>query len=1539
MRRWIKRIGVICLIPVALVLLLSILLYIPPFQDFAIKQATKYASNATGMRIGIEKIRLSFPLNLTVHGVEVIAVPNDTLLTLKSLMVSIHPLPLLKKEVLVEAIDLRGVTANTGTFIPGVEIKGALGKLYVRADRINLSDEKARLNAIKLSDTSITVLLNDSTSEKDSASAPVNWIFNIDKVELSKVTFGLQVMSDSLRLATYIDNANLTDGIVDLGTTRYSAKRFGLSGSRLNYDNGYDTPSEGLDPSHIELVNMNLAVDSILYQDKNMNALFKELTMEERSGIAFTELAGKIQSDSVAIHVPELALKTAYSEIKLQAYIPWSTLSNTPEGKMKVDFSTRLGKEDLLIAAGQLPDDFKKTFPNKPLTLTARAEGNLASLHLRDLFGELQGAFSIQAAGDMESVTDNIRRSGQIKLLAQTGNLDFILDLLPKAQREQFNIPKDIKLNGIATLGNGEYRTRMLLTEGAGKVDLNASYHPTRQTYAADLNVDSLEPIHFMPKDSLLWLTASIQAEGKGTDPFLSSTWSKLNGKITDIKYGTSSISDVTLKGDLEKNLLKFDLISKYPLAQMDVSLNASLHKNEVKAMLIADVGNLDLYGLHLIQKPLATSFQLFVEGKSDLDENNNLDVSLGNWELINPDGKYRPKMLTLKARSDKDTTQVSFHAGDLGIILTGDACIHTIKDKLIKVSDDLSIQLKRDSSINLALLRPLLPEMHLEIKAGQDNPIYNYLQAYYMQFKSLAINAYTSPESGFRMDAGLYGLMRDTTLIDTVKATIRQDSLELIYHAEVIKNKYRKQEPFSAGIEGKVRYKYADAQLFYKDGKGNLGLLLGLEAHKIPQGLRLHMFPEDPIIAFRPFKLNKDNFIEIKSEKDISANLRLSGDDNAALWIHSKAENQGMEEVHAELNQINLDVISSGFSTYLPPMKGILNADFQYAPSDSAFMVIADVNVDDLYYENDRVGEIMFNAVYMPMAGGNHQVDMHFFRDREEVTSATAFYRVGKPDAVEGNIDIMHLPLEMVNPFIPDDMAKLRGALNGNMKITGSSEKPVIGGYLQLDTASVFVGTVGSSYRFDEEKIEVKNNLITFNKYNIYAAGKNPFIIDGTIDFHQIDHMMADLKLHADNMQLLNVKRNDQSMVYGKLFVNLNSTVKGPLNALMMRGDIQLLGNTNVTYVLQDSPLTAQDRMSDMVTFVSFADTIRSRMPKKPPLPLGGMDMLMTVRIDPAVRLNVDLTPDQSNHVYLEGGGDLSFQYTSQGDMVLNGRYTLSGGTVKYSLPIIPLKEFNIQSGSYVQWTGNIMNPTLNLTATERIRTSVNLDGQSPRIVNFDVGIMLTQQLENLGMQFVISAPEDMAVQEQLTRMGPEEQQKQAVSMIITGMYMASNGSGKTNMNMGSALNSFLQSEINNIAGSALKSIDITFGMESYDENGDEGGGKRTDYSFSFAKRFYNDRIRVVLGGRISTGGDVNNGQAQPFIDNISVEYRLDTSGSRYIKLFYDKNYESLLEGEITETGAGIVLRKKMMHLRELFNFKKKKVKPVSEEIKNANE
>ena len=129
---------------------------------------------------------------------------------------------------------------------------------------------------------------------------------------------------------------------------------------------------------------------------------------------------------------------------------------------------------------------------------------------------------------------------------------------------------------------------------------------------------------------------------------------------------------------------------------------------------------------------------------------------------------------------------------------------------------------------------------------------------------------------------------------------------------------------------------------------------------------------------------------------------------------------------------------------------------------------------------------------------------------------------------------------------------------------------------------------------------------------------------------------------------------------------------------------------------------------------------------------------------------------------------------------------------------------------------------------------------------------------------------------------MTPEERGKLAVTMLVTGMYMAE-GNSTGGFNMNNALNSFLQSEISNIAGKAL---DISLGMETVDNA--EDGGKRTDYNFQFAKRFWNNRFRIVIGGKVSTGNTAQ--QDETFIDNVSIEYRLDNKYTDMSKVFHDK-------------------------------------------------
>ena len=391
---------------------------------------------------------------------------------------------------------------------------------------------------------------------------------------------------------------------------------------------------------------------------------------------------------------------------------------------------------------------------------------------------------------------------------------------------------------------------------------------------------------------------------------------------------------------------------------------------------------------------------------------------------------------------------------------------------------------------------------------------------------------------------------------------------------------------------------------------------------------------------------------------------------------------------------------------------------------------------------------------------------------------------------------------------------------------------------------------------------------------------------------------------------------------MYGKVYVDLLAMVRGPLDALTMRGNMNLLGNTNVTYVLTDSPLTVEDRLYELVTFTSFNDTTTVQPVEGGALSLGGMDVLLSLHIDDAVRLRADLVTDGSKYIELEGGGDLSLQYTPQGDMSLTGRYTLSGGMMKYSLPIIPLKEFKFDSGSYVDWRGDLMDPTLSLKATERVRASVSDGGEdgASRMVNFDVSIAIKNRLSAPDLVFDITAPEDATVENELQAMGAEERSKQAIAMMATGIYMGSGGGGG-NLSMGAALNSVLQNQINSLAGS-MKGASISVGVE--DRTSAETGDKQTDYSFRYSQRFFNDRIQVVIGGKVTTGANATN-NAQSFIDNISLEYRLDNSGTRYVRVFYNKNYESVLDGEITETGLGLVLRRKMDRLGELFIFRKR--------------
>jgi hypothetical protein len=1526
------------------VLLAATLLYVPAVHDFAARQIAQSLSASTGLTVRTGRVRLSFPLNLRMDDLSVTDAQGDTIVHIARFEAGIRPMPLLRREIVpTRDIHLDNVRFDTRSLVAGMTVRGTANHLHLNIRRINLSGETVQLGNIYLADAEATLRLDSMPPADADPATPVNLLVAWDKIRLERITFHyLQATADTIRAGSYLGEVLIEGGELDLGDSRYAVRQLAIADAAVRFDLGSEPEKDGFNAAHLSLSDIRVDVDSLLYAGSEMRATLRHFAFKEQSGLEIVSMDGLLRGDSVAIALPRWSVQTPRSTLALQFVLPRQALAERPEGIFSAQLTASLDRRDVFVLAGESSRALAPLWPDDALMQAGiSVEGNAGRLTVKRLYGELPDVFQAEGSGTVNRITDPAARSGSIALTASTHDGQALQAFARSIGGERIRIP-DMQVALEAALDSGEYRLAMSLAAQPGAVRLNGRYHPGHRTYALTLAIDSLEPVRFLPLDSIMQLDASFHAEGQGTNLFAAATRSQFDGLLPRVRYKNMLLTDLSFGGSLKDRQVQVAVHSDHPQVKGDVTLDGVIRdRDDISGMLIVDVDSLDLYGLKLAQRPFSHSFQIFSEFETDLDKRHKLDITLGNWEMHMRRQTLKPKTLTLRADSRTDSSLVSFHTGDLSIVLNGNAGLAAVAGDFAAVAAAVTEQLRTDTALDLSRLRPLFPQVTLKAEAGRDNPVYNYLQENNIFFNRFTLDASLSPGDGLQMDALLGDFISDTMKIDTVRLQIRQDAAALKYAGTVIKNKFRNQEPFSAGVTGKLQDNMADAEIVYRNRRGETGLHVGLRARKMAEGMALQLFPERPVLAFLPFRVNADNYINIKSLSDISANLRLEGENDASsLWLHSTDTGDVMQELSLEINRINLNGISRNAGD-MPAMQGVANLSLRYTPlDDHAWMLAADAGVDDLFYRGGRIGELLLSAVYLPLEQNLHQVDVHFFRDRSELSALSLLYRQSKPvGRLEGVWEVNGAPLSMFNPVLGNGMY-LNGALHGNVRISGAEAAPLLNGFMRLDTATAYIAAAGTPVRFDGQQVDIRDSKIVFRQYNLLTTGNSPFVVDGTVDLSNPAKGAADLKLTANNMQLLNTPKNDESIVYGRMFVNLNSTVKGPLDALTMRGNLHLQGNTNMSYILKESPLATSDRIADLVTFSYFRDTIprktrtltRNRMPREF-TSMGGLDVLLTVRVDPAVKLKVDLDETGDDRIELKGGGDLSLQYTPQGETLLTGRYTFSDGLIKYNMPIISNKTLNIKESSYVEWTGDPFDPYLNLRATELVRSSVSADGQTPHGVNFEAGVALKQRMGDLDLQFTLDALDDAAVQNQLVAMGTEERSKQAVSMLLTGMYLASDGTGRTKLDMNTALNTFLQSEINHITSSLLKDVDFNFGMESSD--GTSGLGKRTDYLFRLSKRFYNDRFSIVLGGQVSTG-NVPENYNNTFINDASIEYRLDAEGNRYTKLFYNRQYESLLEGEISKYGAGIVFRKKMRRFGELFLFRKRKIKPVVENEKD---
>ena len=1522
-KKALKWLGITVATPIALFLLLAILLYIPPVQNFAVHQVANYLSGNLGMDVRIDKVRLAFPLDLAVHHMTAVE-KGDTLLNADRLRLNVKLMPLFEGRADVDGFELYGLVIDTKSYISDTRIKGHAGQLTAAAHGVDWEKELVNLDHARLHDADIYVTLSD-TAKKDTTESKAKWNIAVKKVDIERSKVHLQMPGDSMRIYANLGRAVLRGGAFDTGRNYYAVKALQLQDCDVNYDIPYIKPVAGIDPNHIAVKRLTLMLDTLSYNNEGvLRAGLRGLTLHEKCGLDVTRMSGSVYMDTTQLRLPALRLRTPASRIDADVAFDFKAFSAGKGGHCQAMVDASIGYDDIrTLATGYVDKAYLRALPHKPLAIKGTVSGNIDHLRLPSLTLNMPGVLQASANGYTNYVTKDWR-NGKFNFNLRTKSMAAVRQLMPASLKQSINVPDGLSLRGKAAFNGNRYDADIKAGIGRGSLAAKAKLDVKRETYKVVATAHQLPIASIVRGVPVGPFSSSLRASGSGWDVMSPRASLTADAKVNALSYERYPLGGISLKANLRGGKAVAHFEADNPLLQGNGHIEALLGRHNYEVAVKASLPNLDLKKLGV------TTDTLYFGTDIDIKATANkaftayaLSGSIANNHFTTQRMSAMAKDILFDLATSRDTTTANISAGDLRLRLGAKGDIPHLGTHLARFANELQKEAKT-YNIDQERLKTFLPVMAFYLDAGRDNPLYNIARMKGYSFSSAYVNLNTDPHVGMTGDARMGALNVGALLLDTIDTHIFQDSTGVQMRG-MVKNGKKNPNPLEVRMRSYVMRSGAGIELSYYDSEGERGVDVGLQAALVDGGLNIHLYPENPVLAYRNFKVNKDNYIFLGKDNSIRADVDLLADDGTGLKIYGEPKDS-VNDLTVSVNQVNLGELSAVLP-YMPKLSGMLSGDV-HVTDDSQhkqLSAMASLTADNFKYEDMPLGNVGIDAVYLPKTGGEHHASAFISSNGEEVLACNGTYFDRDGGTFEGDAQLHDFPLQMLNGFMAGTDVALKGIAGGDLRVNGSLDKLVINGSLDLDSAHIYSDVYGFDLRTDERTLDIKDSRIIFSDYRLFSTGKEPMVLNGTFDMSDFERMRMDFAMRANNFELINTRKKAQSMLFGKVYANYIGTLKGTTDNLSLRGKLEVLDRTDVTYILKDSPLSVDDRLHDLVQFTNFKDSTQRAQPEK--AVDGGMDITMGISISDAAIFHCNLSDDGQSYVKLEGGGDMTLRMTQQGDMRMTGLFTTNSGEMKYQLPVIPLKTFQIVQGSYVQFTGDVMNPTLNIAAKERTKAVVTEDDKQ-RSVAFDVGVKITKPLNDMGLEFTIEAPEDLNIQNQLASMSAEQRGKAAVTMMATGMYMTDetimSGSGfKAN----NALNAFLQSEIQNIAGSALKTIDINLGVES---GTSQTGTSTTDYSFQFAKRFWGNRISVIIGGKVSTGADATN-SAESFINNVSVEYRLDQGATRYVKAFYDRDTQDPLEGQLTKTGAGLVLRRKTDKLGELFIFRNKSKKKTA--------
>ncbi len=1327
----------------------------------------------------------------------------------------------------------------------------------------------------------------------------------------------------------------------DSSNVEYQINHFVLKNSSFNFTDlkqNKTVPIGVFNAGKMKFNKLNADISLDILNKDTLSAEIKSLNAVEHSGLILTDLNTSITASKKGAYLPEFNLKLPNSLLQLEDIsVKFDSLADLKKLIDKVRLNAPINSSHVMLSDLRA---FVPEFKNMHdiATIKGLISGRISSLRFQKMEIRYGKTFLLNADLDINglpSIDEAFIYAKINELHVEKNDLqDFISDLTNKP----FLLPKELnKLGLVKYKGNISGFLSNLVAYGNLSTNLGSvstdiliqlENHLKDLKYNGTIKSSNFQLGNLLNSKQLG--NISFNFNTKGTKIFNKALKGTIKAKVPELQFNRYSYHDINFTGKYDgtgfdgKVDVKDDNINAQFNGVIDLTKKLPVFDFDLKVL------NTNLNALHLIEKyPGAT---LSFNGKTNM-VGNSLDNINGflNFDSIrftNQNKTLNVDRIQFVSRIENDATHFIIASDFVNGSLDGDFKYSSIGQTVNQIIQNYlpSFAIKTNEKV-----KKYPNYIAVDLKVENLKEIADVLQLPYEIEGTSTLKGYIDDKSN-RVDLQLN--------VPVVKSN-RLYFENLTFHFENPNNQLKvtshallreKDEILNFYLLSTASNDSVSTQLGWQNTQkitnaGEIQTVAKFENILGKTAVNLSILPTQVIINDSAWDIHRSS-IDFKTDSAIQIhNFRF---DNNKQFIHIDgiASKNQKDSIGIDMNELDLSFLFRILKLQGISIGGIATGHATLRNIMSVPEIEASFIVNQVMLNHKLIGNARLFSNWDKV---KKNVNAHalFYDDKNDTLATAKGVYVPKNDSLDFVFDSKKLSIEFLDQYFESVVQSVKGDASGKIRMFGPSKTIFFEGDAFITNGQASVKMLKTTYTFNDS-VHLTPKTVKFKNITLYDQERNSGIMSGILNHNGVfKDMNFDINMRSKNILALNTHAEDNDYFFGKAYVNGTVRIYG--NEKVANIVVNAISQPNTKCFIQ---MGGASKASDntFITFVNNKSTIKNEQ-VVPKLTESTFNVKINLQFEvtPDAEMELIISPKEGDMITGRGEGNLRVSFDTFSDLKLYGTYVINNGYYLFTMQNLFRKEFKIDQGSTISWSGNPYSGQVNLRAIYPLTVSLKdlaasqLNDNMRSNVPVNCVLKLTNDLMKPTIKFDLELPQSDEAVKQLVKNivnTDEMMNRQILYLLIfnkfyTPDYMrtqTTNSNVLSNEGV-SLLASTLSAQVNNMFSQVFNNVSFGVDYQQSNQTNNPGGEWQ-------GQILYQPNNRLIINGNIGYRTDNISIGSSRFVGDVDLEYLLTQSGKFRFKAYNHTVDRYYLGSSKLSEGVGFVYKEDFATVDDLFKY-----------------